>query len=349
MQFHIDADNGTSIAGWLAPDNPAVIPRLAISSPDHHKEVELEANVLRADLKELGLHGTGMAGFVIDDRVLPGLETLEDVEIRDAATRLLIYRRHRDSLHQPRKLFFYSLHAMPQTRLEERASQHFAQGYVAVERHSFDTLFSVINNQFAKSIFVSGRPRLLRYDQLLRDRDFLIVTLLRDPYEELAERLLFVRYASADNSPAFATQYMAGLEPLVDLVKTIDFGDKASIAGAFKSLTDSQREALSNPYVRGLACSLDDIPNRKHVSIALDKLAEMDLVGLASRFEEFKSMLGEIVGVDMLGDTELSQVSWVPKTAAHLKQIDAVKYLLALDIELFSQAHAAVSKVLNAA
>jgi hypothetical protein len=349
MQFHIDADQGGSVAGWIVLDNPDTIPRISVSSPNHRREIEIEANVLREDLKDLGLHSTGMAGFVLDAASVPGIRELEDLEVRDALSRLLIYRRFRANAHVERKVFLYNLSAMPQTHVEEHLSQHFAQSYSAAERHSFDTLFSIFNNHFAKSIFVSGRPRYVRYEQLLRDKEYEIVALLRDPYEELAERLLFVRFVSSGDSPAFASHYITGIEPLGDLVRGVDFEDKNSLKETFKALTDPQREALANPFVRALACTVDEIPDRKHVAIALEKLSAMTLVGLTSHFEEFRAMLSEIVGVEISTQCHLRRVSWVPKVAALLRQIEAVKYLLALDSELYKRAQAAIKKGLNAA
>ena len=349
MQFHIDTDQGTSVSGWVVLENPATIPKISVSSPNHRCEVEIEANVLREDLKDLGLHSTGMAGFVLDETSLPGIDELEDLELRDAESRLLIYRRFRANAHVGKKVFLYSLSAMPQTHVDENLSQHFAQSYFAVERHSFDTLFSIFNNHFAKSIFVSGRPRYFRYEQLMRDKEYAVVALLRDPYEELAERLLFVRFASSGESPAFTAHYLTGIEPLGDLVRGLDFEDKNSLKTAFNALTDLQRDALANPFVRALACTLDEVPDRKHVAIALEKLSAMNLVGLMSHFEEFRSMLSELVGVEISTQCHLRRVSWVPKVAALLRQIEAVRYLLALDSDLYRHAQAAIRKGLNAA
>jgi hypothetical protein len=349
MQFHIDADHGASVTGWVVLENPAAIPKISVSSPNHRRESEIEANVLREDLKELGLHATGMAGFVLDEASVPGIRELDDLELRDAESRLLIYRRFRPNAHVGKKVFLYNLSAMPQTHVDEYLSQHFAQSYFAVERHSFDTLFSIFNNHFAKSVFVSGRPRYFRYEQLLRDKDYAVVALLRDPYEELAERLLFVRFALSGEGPAFAAHYLTGIESLNDLVRNLDFEDRDSLKSAFGALTDAQRDALASPFVRALACSLDEIPDRKHVAIALEKLSAMDLVGLASHFEEFRSMLSELVGVEISAQCHLRRVSWVPKVAAHLRQIEAVRYLLALDSELYRHAQAAIKKGLNAA
>ena len=341
------SDAGTSITGRLAPDNPAVIPKLVVASPENRQEAELEANVLRTDLKDLGLHATGMAGFVIDEQFVPGLSKLADLEVRDAMTRILIYRRFLPARHLERKLFFYSQYAMPQIQIETLLSRRFAQSYHAVEQHSYDTLFCIINMHHCNSLFVSGRPRYFRYQQLLRERGFTIVTLLREPYEELAERFLFIRYASQSNTPSFAANYMTGLEPLVQVVKKIDFADREFIAAALKSLGSAQREAIANPFIKSIACQLDETAEAKHVSIALDNLAGMDLVGTAARFNEFKATLRDLIGVDVLGEAELSTVSWVPIIADHLRQIPSVDGLLAHDLELYTHVSKALDRALG--
>ena len=51
-----------------------------------------------------------------------------------------------------------------------------------------------------------------------------------------------------------------GLEPLVSRFAAIDLRDEASYAETFRSLSTPQREALSNPYLRILACDVDEMP-----------------------------------------------------------------------------------------
>lgn len=346
MQFHIDHDDRGTIAGWLVPDNPALAPEIIIRAQDH-EERKLEANVLRADLKDLGLHTTGMAGFLIDDSILPGLANADEVEIRDAATHIPIFRRFRPQDHLPRKLFFYAFHAMPQTQVETALSRRFALDYPAVEQHAFDTLFSIINNPFSTSIFVTGRPRYFRYRELLKDRGFAIAALLRDPFDELAERLLFVRYASGDGSPTFTAKYLTGLDPLVGLTRHFDFNEPATIATAFGKLTESQRNVMFNPLLRTLACGVDEVPDAKHIPVALDYLAGMDAVGLFSHFDEFRPMLTELLGADGLGDARLNEVSFVSRIATELREIDSVRRLLALDAEFYSRARDAILQGLS--
>lgn len=346
MQFHIDQDAGATIAGWLVPDNPALIPEIVISAPGHD-ERKIEANVLRTDLKDLGLHATGLAGFLIDDSVLPGLASADDVQIRDAATQIPIFRRFRPQHHLPHKLLLYTFHAMPQMQIESALSRHFALGYSAIEQHSFDTLFSIINNQFSNSIFIAGRPRYFRYRGLLKDRGFITAALLRDPFDELAERMLFVRYAASDKSPSFTGKYLTGLEPLAGLTRNCDFNEPDTIAATFGKLTESQQGALFNPLIRTLACDLDEVPAAKHIPIALDYLAGMNAVGLFGHFDEFRPTLAELMGVDGLGESQLTEVSFVARISGALRKLDPVRRLLALDAELYARASDAVLRGLS--
>jgi hypothetical protein len=238
---------------------------------------------------------------------------------------------------------------MPDTKIESLFAKHFTLHYGTAQRHPQDTFFGIINNQAARSIYLSGRPNFSQYEQWLRERDFKIITLIRNPYEEMAERLLFARYASGPNLPPFVTDYMYGLEPLVDMVKNVRFEDVESIRAAFSALTDLQKQVLTNPLARSLACLPDEMPKSAHVEIALSRLSRMDLVGLRTRFGEFKSILKEILGVDVFGQHELNSLSWVQRVVAHLSQIKQARALISLDLDLYSYVEEAVVEAIGPA
>ena len=207
MQFHVDDDSGTMISGWVTPDNPSAVPKILVSL-DGKPDIPVNANIMRPDLRDLGLHRTGLVGFYLDETLCPGLGQARDVLIREFNSQALIYGRYDTSRHIKSKLLFYELNAMPQTRILTSMQKHFAMSYDAVERYPFDTLFGIINNQFSNSIILAGRPNFKKYQQLLADRNFRVVTMLRDPYEEVAERLLF----RATVPPKFAAALFAAPE-----------------------------------------------------------------------------------------------------------------------------------------
>jgi len=345
MLFHMEPHDGT-LVGWVLPDNPAAMPRVKIFGPDGLL-VELEANALRTDLRDRGMHETGMAGFVIDSKILPKPELFNQIEIRESNTNILIYRAFQPGAHIEQKLFRFELQAMPDTKTEELFARRFNLYYGAAQRFPQETMFGVVNNPAAKSVYISGRLNFQQYEQLLREREFKIVALIRNPYEEMAERLLFARYVSAADIAPFVLDYFQGLEPLKDLVKTIKFDDAETIKTAFNAMTEEQRTVLSNPLVRALACTLEERPKAGHVEIALSKLARMDLVGLRNRFVDFKSIMAEVFGVDILGNHELSALTWVPRIVEHLTQIKQARTLISLDLDLYTYAEQAITEVIG--
>jgi hypothetical protein len=345
MQFHVDHDSGSAVTGWITPDNPSAVP-FALVSLNDLEPIKIVANVMRPDLKELGHHRTGMVGFCIDESCCPGLSTAQDIKIWEAETHVLVYGRFFAERHSKLKLFFLDLNAVPQTRVNAIVWQKFAMPYHAIERYSFDTLFCILNNPFSQSIYATGRPFFRRYQQLLAARGFAVVTMLCDPYEELAERLLFTRYVLNSGSSSNLMQHLNGLEPLLDLCANLDISSEQSIKVAFSSLTEPQEQALANPFVRALACDFGEPAERKHVGIALDNLATMNVVGLRQRFDTFKSILQELFGMDLLEEVQTVEATNVPDVAMKLARNDRVKSLLAHDSLLYTMAREAIGKAI---
>lgn len=320
-----------------------MVPQLLVSI-NGGQTIPVKADRMRSDIKALGLHRTGLVGFGIDDRNCPGLAAAPDVRIWERESQVLVHGRFDPARHAELKFLHYELGVMPQTRLTASLQRHFAMPYEAVERHSFDTLYAIINNQSGKSIYLGGRPHFKRYQHLLADRGFIVVAMLRDPYEEMAERLLFARYASRPGTPRHLLRHLSGVTALVEFASAFDVSSEQATIAAFKALTPEHEGALANPFVRALACDFDEPAERKHVGIALDNLAGMNLVGLRQRFDTFKSMLQELLGADLVGDGEPVAVSLVPEIAEKLSRIDRVKSLLSLDVLLYNLARDAIRK-----
>lgn len=349
MLFHMEDDNEGNLVGWVLPDNPTAIPAIKILMPDG-SSIEIKANMLRTDLRDRGHHETGMIGFSLNKSSHPEVtQAVDQIEIREAQTNVLIFRRYRKDTHLAQKLFRFELRAMPDPQIEGLFAKYFTYFYGTAQRYPQDTFFGIFNNPTAKSVYISGRPSFQQYEQMLKERKYKIVTLIRSPYEEMAERLLFARYASNPDVPAFVADHIFGLEPLVEMVANVKFDDAASIRAAFDSMTESQRQVLSNPLVRTLACTVDERPKIAHVEIALSKLARMDVVGVRSRFGEFKSVLQEVTGVDVLGDYELTNLSWVQRVAEQLAEIKQARNLVSLDQDLYLYAEEAITEALGPA
>ena len=339
---------GSTIVGWVSPDNPRKPPAIKIVRPDK-TTLTVSTNHFRPDVRDAGIHPTGQNGFLINAKLFPALApVLDRLEIVDETTGLLLYRPHDEKTHLPLKVFRLELQAMPYAQVETAWDRNFALYYSAVERHPFETLFTILNNPTTRSIALAGRPSFQRYGALFRERDYKIVTFLRPPLEEMAERLLFLRYILTSEAALEFRAHLWGLHPLALAVKGVDFEDRSSVLSFFSSLSFQQKGALENPMVKALACNHNEAPRQHHVQLALTNLASLDVVGISSRGAEYRQMMAELLSRDIYSDGIPKLPAAIKVIADSFAEIKPARELVALDIALFNLVESAVGRVLNA-
>lgn len=346
MFFNVDSDRGAVISGWFAADNPAVSARLAIRAPGRD-EVIVKADIQRDDVRDLGIHGTGRVGFRIDKSIVPDLDELVDVEIVEADSRLPIYRRLQPGRHLEKKLILFDAALMPQRRVLDQIRDNFALTYFSCERYSLETTLVLIGNHHPTSLVVTGRPNVNRYASHLDNAGFIKTALLREPYEELAERLLFLNLLSRSPSAHMASSYLSGVAPLLDFARDLPVTDRTGMVAHFRQLDAEQKRAIASPMVRMLGCDVGDEPERRHVSIALDNLAAMDVVGCRDHYDAFRNLLWRTLGADVLGAETPTAFSSVAALAADLRRVGVIGDLLDHDAALYKLAREAIEAGLS--
>jgi hypothetical protein len=288
-----------------------------------------------------------MVGFRIDETVVPGLPELPELEITCVDTSVPIYRRVPQESVLPLKLFHLNLTAIPQMSLEERLASRFGVTYQAVERLPLDVVMGIARGKANASVYISGRISLVRFQRALKSQGHKLITLMRDPFEELAERLLLARFSSEMQTPSASPfDYRDLLKPITDLATAVDITSDEALAAAFGDLTFRQRELLSNPFVRVIACQPGEEAYDPHLAVALDNLSLMDLVGTRAHYDAFKADLAELLGEDLLGAHQLVEISHVAQLGARLSKIKAVQELLWLDTKLYACVKEAITGVL---
>lgn len=341
MRYNVETDSGSIISGWVAPENPMAIPRIIIDV-DGREPIEMEAVDLRQDIIDAGLHATGRVGFRIDATLVPDIATAESVEIFESESRICVYRRLIKNKHIEKKIFIFDSSIMPQTKLINNINSFFAVRHNFIERHGYETILTIVHTYLSKSIFLSGRPNLARYSESLRSMEFSLAAMLRNPFEELAERLLFLKLVGKSRSSALLTNFMTGLEPAIELARDLPLDDRRALNAAFRRLTPPQRLALSNPMTRMLACNLDERVERRHVSTALDNLSQMELVGVRGKFVEFSQILNDLMGVDVTRGAEPETFQDTASLSETLSRVGSVTDLLEHDLALYSFTEEAV-------
>lgn len=341
MLFSIDEDAGARIVGWIMPDNPASTPRIAVFLDGALRRV-INATVLRPLLREQGLHETGICGFVVDENGFPGLASVRDLELYDEATNIRIYRRRPEAAKVDLRFFRLETRLVPQAVLNEPLQTLFHMTFTRLDRIPEEAVKSILGIAFSPSVFATGRLYFRTYEPILRDRGFRCSVLVRDPFEELAEQLLVLRWAARTPNLAYSVLSEAH-RPLVESLAKADLEELGDLESWLGSLTAFERSLLASPLARLLTCRGSDDPlEASAVENALDTLSEMDVVGVADQAEAYWETLAAVLEV------ALPPLSWSRQTgelAQQVREWPSVQQLLAADIQIHADVGEAFERV----
>ena len=151
-----------------------------------------------------------------------------------------------------------------------------------------------------------------------------------------------IGFDRSDASQLQAT-YGTGLAPLSQFARGLPFNDPKELLIAFRGANDQQLQTMMSPMVRMLACEVDELPNHRHVSIALERLATMDVVGTRTHYDAFRAILGQLLGANVLGDDDPASFQTVGVLAQTLSRNGIVANLLEQDVALYSYAQEAIT------
>lgn len=345
MYFAIDTDQGHTIAGWIVLDNPSAVPVVVIKIPGR-ESIPFRANVLRPDLKDHGLHSTGLAGFQIDRSVIDDLPDIPQLTLVEAETNLPIFRRNVYGAAVTKKFLLAEVGTFPQVKMLKEMMGLFDLTYPAIERFSLETTSSIIGSH-SQSLFISGYPNWQRHGSLLRERGFFTAAVLRDPFEELAERLLTLAQMKKWSKNASVHPFMKHHSVLLDIVESMDFHDDKSVLAAFRGLSPEQYNLLRSPMTAAFGCYPEEDVQRRNVSIALDNLSHFDLVGTRKRWPDFAILADTLLGIPVFDDLRLDSLPGLPEFTVVLTKIGMIADMLDEDIALYSFASEAVTAALG--
>lgn len=344
MLFNIDIDTGGAVVGWLVLDNPSDTPEFKIKSRGH-VDVELRANVYRRDLFDLGLHASGMAGFQVDETLIPNLSELRDLTIVEASSGMPIYSRFDAERHMPRKLLMIEASAMPQVKLLRRLMAHFALQYPMIDRYPLETMATAIGHHYSNSIFVSGRVNWLRFSTIIQPQAYFTVALLGDPYDELAELLILIKLIGRRGVAPFGRYLSDRYETIVPAVSEMVLEDEKSILRNLRGLTREQRRLIRSPMTATFGALPDEELQRRNVSVALENLAQFDVVGTKSGFDQLAGLINGVIRVPLFPDEGLEMLNGATELGHRLRNIALVSDLLDEDIALYSFVEGSLAEV----
>jgi hypothetical protein len=347
MLFNIDVDQGSRIVGYVVPDNFSESSSVRIT--DGARDVlVLPCQEERAALVYAGRHGNGRCGFTIDETIIADLSRQEALEIYDHETNILIYRRRPPSQVTQKRVFRLETHLIPLWRIDDKVERHFQYFYKGIERHGLETATQMFLLNNSSSLYLSGRLNFRSYELYINET-FNCVAVLRDPYRELAERLLALKLVrkSANGAQLLGMRDMLSFAPAIDFAEAIEIDEKA-LHRAFATMPPAAIANLANPVTRQLASrNPDEVPRKGAVAIALGTLSRFAIVGLRERQDLFRAQLGELVGADAHGLPEMPSFNRTAELCEQLKFVPEAQVLIEQDLEVYFHVKSAIEAALS--
>jgi hypothetical protein len=331
--FNVEEDRGDFLSGYVVCDGFDEIARLVVAN-GAAKVYEGPADSLRAPLMIAGRHRTGQCGFEFDETLIPGLGTMQDLEIHEAGTGTLIYRRLK-AQHTPRRVLRLETHLFPLWRLDAAVNEKFQYAANAIEAAGRETTTQMLMLSRIGSVYLSGRL-LYRAFQADIEGHFDVIVSMHHPYEELAERLIVLAQIKTTGSGILGLRENMSLESTMAFAETLPLDDERGLARALRDTPPGVARILSNPVTRQLTTlTPEEMPAKTAVSRALTTLASFAVVGLRRAPGAFETALEELCGLD--GPTPRAEtLPGVGALARMLKRCREADWLIEHDLALYS-------------
>ena len=335
MYFNLQSDTGDKIVGYVVPNSFSGVPSIRVCN-NGAEILVFAANEVREGLVAAGRHETGACGFRIDAEMLPALPNLQQIELFDVDSGILIYRRPHGNIIR-KKVLRLETHLLPVWRLDgllESRFQYFSQSAEKFGRESVTQMFLL---DFIDSVYVSARIIYKNYVYYIEQANFEIVTLLQEPYEEMAERLMVLsKLGDSEVEQLGMLRDSMAMRSAIEFAKDLPFQDEKALIRRLRSMPDDVAAIFANPIVRQLTTSApDEMPSGGALAAALDVLSTFALIGLRHKPADFLRGLGDLLGVDAADFPAIPRFPFVASLARILRASRAVDLLLEKDIELF--------------
>jgi len=333
LLFNLEFDHGDVLEGYLIPDGFSDEPAIRVLG-EEGELLQMKCAEPRPAVIQSGRHDTGLVGFRLDDTVLPGLAARRPLEIRDAKSGILIYRRPDPERQVPLKVFRMEFQMLPLLKLDHHCGKHFQYELTGMERFGLETALQAFHLNAVDSIYLSGRLHLRNFEEFF-DKGFKVVGYLPDPYYEMASRLALLKRLSQTQITILGERDRLALASAAAHFADVALDDERSLKKALQSAGPKIRDVFASPATRQLVRSTSDQPvTRREVAPAIDLLSRFAIVGQDGAPLHFENALAELMGVPLEDVPSVSRHSILEAVASRLRNLPVAEGLLETDLIL---------------
>jgi len=230
-------------------------------------------------------------------------------------------------------------------RLDNAVEGKFQFFHKGIERPGRETTTQLFLLNNSSSLYLSGRLIFKAYDNYINET-FNCVALLRDPYEELAERLLTLKHARDFGRELLGERDFMALGPSIAFAEAIQ-NDEKILHREFAMMPKAVIANLANPLTRQLAARTpDEIPTRGAVATALSTLSSFTVLGLRARQDVFLVQLADLVGIPPDALPAVSNFAETAELSRKLRDVPEAGLLIEQDLEVYHHVESAIGRAL---
>lgn len=309
--FRQDASQQLVVSGWVIHRSVPIKQVLLRRAGDIVAAAGLEFN--RPRVEELYPHSPDAAGagYRLELSASPGERYKVEIEL-ESGKRWVLAELELQLQEQPKLLFMHIPKAAGST-VNRFLASHFSGSRHVLHIES-DPDWQRNPDRIRQLDFISGHVPLPQLARKLNLDDYQKLTVLREPYAQLASHLAWIRRLSDPGEEQRLERHPAYIQALSRQLSATDFADPASLKSLVSGLNESETRLLDNCQVRYFTV----IPQGEHVSVlnleqAVEDSAIFDRIGRADAVAEFLEAIARDMG-------------WAPPRQAIMENISRSYY-----------------------
>lgn len=220
-------------------------------------------------------------------------------------------------------------------KIDKFLGDRFQYSIHEAERFGQETALQAFHLHGQESIYVSGRLLVRNFEEFL-EKGFHFVTMIGEPYQELADRMLLFRRLAAMPERALGERDRMILGLAIEHFAEVDIDSDRALKRALRHLQPAVKRVLTAPLTRQLVATYpEQAATRASLAAAMDTLSRFTVVGLVEHPETFTAPLGELLELDPL---DIPAPAAHPETTAlaeRLRRLHDAELLLELDLILY--------------